>query len=359
MPTEPTFTRRQLLKSAVVGVAGLSVAALATAASPAAPTTALASPRTLRPPRLKAGDTIGLVSPSQARYERTPFAIAAENLQALGFKVKEGKALRARNGYFAGTDAERAGDLNAMFADPEVNGIISMSGGAGATRILHMLDYDQIRRQPKCLVGFSDITALLNAIQARTGLVTFHGQMAASDWNEFSLDYFRRVLIQAEPVTFKNPAERGTVLTQVTDRIQTLRGGRARGRLLGGNLSVLNTLLGTPYLPDFRGAILFIEDVDEYIYRVDRMLAHLRAAGVLSQLAGVVVGQFVDCKPGEGYGRLALEEVFDDYFKPLNIPVYSGAMIGHIKRKFTVPVGLEAEIDADAGTLTLLQPAVA
>ncbi len=355
MPPESTFTRRQLLQFAAAGAAGISLAAASGVSAATAPS---AAPRVLRPPRLKAGDTIGLVSPSQARYERTPFAIATENLQALGFKVKEGKSLRARNGYFAGTDAERAGDLNAMFADPEVNGIISMSGGAGATRILNLLDYDQIRRQPKCLMGYSDITALLNAIQARTGLVTFHAQMAASDWNEFSLDYFRRVLMQGETVTFKNPVEVKGVLTQVTDRMQTLRGGRARGRLLGGNLSVLNTLLGTPYLPDFRGAILFIEDVDEYIYRIDRMLAHLRAAGVLSQLAGVVIGQFVDCKPGEGYGRLALEEVFDDYFKPLNIPVYSGAMIGHIKRKFSVPVGLDAEIDADAGTITLLQAAV-
>jgi len=324
----------------------------------AAPAAANTVPKMLRPRRLKAGDTIGLVSPSMARYERMPFAIAAENMAALGFKVKEGKSLRARNGYFAGTDAERADDLNAMFADPEVAGIIAMSGGAGATRILNRLDYDLIRRNPKCLGGFSDITALLNAIQARTGLVTFHGPMAASEWNEFTLGYFRRLLIDGEAMTFRNPVELNGMLTQTSDRTQTLRGGRARGRLLGGNLSVLNTLLGTPYLPDFHGAILLIEDVDEYIYRIDRMFAHLRLAGVLDKLAGVVIGQFVDCKPGEGYGRLALEEVFDDYLKPLNVPAYSGAMFGHIKRKFTLPIGLEAEMDADACTLVLSQPAV-
>ena len=353
MTTESNSHRRTFLQSTVAGV-GMSLAAVASAA----PAAALASPRLVRPPRLKAGDTIGLVSPSQATYERTPYLVAAENLRALGFKVKEGKSVRARNGYFGGTDAERAADVNAMFADPEVNGIFPMTGGAGATRILHLLDYDLIRRQPKCLIGYSDITALLNAIQARTGMVTFHGPMAVSDWNEFSLDYFQRILIQGESVTLKNPMERGSVLTQVSDRTQTVRGGRARGRLLGGNLSVLNTLLGTPYLPDFRGAILFIEDVNEYIYRIDRMLAHLRLAGVLGQLAGVVVGQFTKCEPGEGYGRLPLEEVFDDYFKPLNVPVFYGGMIGHIKRKFTLPVGLEVDMDADAGTLTLLQPAV-
>jgi muramoyltetrapeptide carboxypeptidase len=164
--------------------------------------------------------------------------------------------------------------------------------------------------------------------------------------------------MDGEPVSFVNPAGLDGMLTQVADRIQTIRGGRARGRLLGGNLSVLNTLLGTPYRPDFRGAILLIEDVDEYIYRIDRMLAHLRQAGAFGQLAGVVIGQFTDCKPGEGYGRLALEEVFDDYFKPLNIPVFSGSLFGHFRRKFTLPIGLEAEMDADRGTLTLLQPAV-
>ncbi|MEP7155703.1 MAG: LD-carboxypeptidase [Betaproteobacteria bacterium] len=350
------FTRRQMLQSISVAttVAAAATAFPATALSPVVPKIQVP----LRPRCLKAGDTIGLVSPSMARYERTPFAIATENMKALGFKVKEGQSLRARNGYFAGSDAQRAGDLNAMFADPDVDGIVAMSGGAGATRILNLLDYDVIRRNPKCLCGFSDITALLNAIQARTGLVTFHGPMAASEWNEFTLGYFRRLLLEGEAITFRNPVELNGMLTQLTDRTQTVRGGRARGRLLGGNLSVLNTLLGTPYQPDFRGAILVIEDVDEYIYRVDRMLAHLRLAGVLDKLAGVVIGQFVDCKPGEGFGRLSLEEVFDDYLKPLNIPVYSGAMFGHIKRKFTLPIGLEAEMDADACTLTLSQPAV-
>jgi len=352
----PTISRRQLLQALALGATGFSSVVADAAPMPTSSGAVPLSP--LRPHRLQAGDTIGLVSPSMARYERTPFALATENLQALGFKVKEGKFLRARNGYFAGTDAQRAEDLNAMFADPEVAGIMSMSGGAGATRILDLLDYELIRRQPKCLVGYSDITALLNAIQVRTGLVTFHGPMAASEWNEFTVGSFRQVLMDGEPVSFVNPSGRDGMLTQVADRIQTIRGGRAHGRLLGGNLSVLNTLLGTPYLPGFRGAILLIEDVDEYIYRIDRMLAHLRLAGAFGQLAGVVIGQFTDCKPGEGYGRLALEEVFDDYFKPLNIPVFSGSLFGHLKRKFTLPIGLEAEMDADRGTLKLLQPAV-
>ena len=348
----PNQSRRTFLQRSAAGAAGFGLAAFGRPAI-------AASQPTLLPRKLKRGDTIGLISPSMARYERAPFAIAHENLQALGFKVKEGKWLRARNGYFAGTDAQRAEDLNAMFADPEVNGIVAMSGGAGATRILGMLDYATIRRNPKCFTGFSDITALHNAIQARTGLVTFLGPMGASDWNPFTTNYFQRVLIEGEAVTFANEIDREERLAQAKWRTEALRGGRARGRLIGGNLSVLNTLLGTPVAPEFRGAILAIEDVDEYIYRVDRMLAHLRLAGALDQLAGVVIGQFTDCKPGEGFGRLALEEVFDDYFKSLNIPVFSGSQFGHIRRYFTLPIGLEVEIDADAGTIAMLRPAVA
>jgi muramoyltetrapeptide carboxypeptidase len=352
----PNSTRRQLLQTAALGVT--VIAASATRVDSASAATSIAKLPVLRPPRLKAGDTIGLVSPSKARYEREAFAIGIENLQALGFKVKEGQFLRARDGRFAGTDVQRAGDINAMFADPTVNGIVCMTGGSGATRMLNLLDYELIRKHPKCIVGYSDITAVLNAIQAKTGLVGFHGPMAASDWNAFSLDYFRRVLIDAEAVQFKNSTDREGQLTQVKNRIQTIRAGRARGRLLGGNLTVLCSLMGTSYLPDFRGAILMIEEVHESIYRIDRMLAQLRLAGILQELSGVVLGQFADCKLDDSYGELPLEDTFDDYFKPLKVPVYAGAMFGHIPQQFTLPVGMDVEIDADAGTINLLQPAV-
>lgn len=353
-----SLARRKLLQTMALGTAGtLGLAGHSAQAQPLA--SSAVGPMLLRPKRLKAGDTVGLVSPSRATYERGGYTVAIESLQALGFKVKEGRYLRARNGHFAGTDAQRAEDLNTMFTDPEVDGIICMTGGAGATRIMNLLDYEAIRRHPKVLVGYSDITALLNGIYARTGLVCFHGPMGASEWNDFSVGYFRRVLMEGQAVQFTNPTEKGAGLVQGSSgRTQTIRGGRARGRLLGSNLSVLVTLLGTPYAPDFRGSILFLEDVNEYIYRVDRMLSHLRLAGALDRLAGVVLGQFTDCKPGEGYGNLPLDDVFDDYFKPLNIPVFSGSMFGHVRPKFTLPLGLDAEIDADKGSITLLQPAV-
>jgi len=281
----------------------------------------------LRPPRLKPGDTLALINPSNAIYEREPYRLAAESLQALGFQVREAPNLRARHGHFAGTDAQRAADVNAMFADPAVHGILALTGGSGGNRILPLLDYALIRRHPKVLAGFSDVTALINAVHAQTGLVTFHAPMGASDWNSFSVEHFR--------------------------------GGVARGRLLGGNLAVLGSMAGSPYWPAFDGAILLLEDVNEYIYRVDRMLSTLKNAGVLQRVAGVVLGAFTNCGPGDGhYGTLTLDEVFDYYFLPLNVPVYRGALFGHIRRKFTLPIGLDVEVDASAGTLSFLQPAV-
>lgn len=310
-------------------------------------------------PRLKAGDTMGLISPSNATHERAPLAQAMEAVQALGFKVKLGSHARARYGHFGGTDAQRAFDVNSMFADPGVDGILAVTGGSGGTRILPLIDYAQIRKTPKFFGGFSDLTALINAIQQQTGLITFHSPVAGSEWNAFSVQHFKALVMQAQAPLLKNPqGELGDHLVQREWRTSTLRGGKARGRLVGGNLAVLTAMAGSAYWPDMKGAILFLEDINEYIYRVDRMLSTLRLTGVLSQLAGVVIGQFTKCEPGEGFGTLTLDEVFDDYFLPLNIPVYRGAMIGHIKRKFTIPVGAMAEIDADAGTLQLLQPSV-
>ena len=333
---------------------------IAAAAAATAVPAALAQPRPapLRARRLRPGDTIALINPSGAIYERAPYALSTEALQALGFKVREAPNLRARYGHFAGTDAQRAADVNAMFADPGVQGILAMTGGSGGNRILPLIDYAAIARNPKFLGGYSDLTALINAVQAQTGLVTFHCPLGASEWNEFSVQWLRGAVIDAQPQTLSNSLEREDALVPKNGRITTLRGGRARGRLLGGNLAVLSAMAGSRYWPDFNGAILFLEEVNEYIYRVDRMLSTLKLAGALDQVAGVVLGAFTNCNPGEGYGTLTLDEVFGDYFMPLNVPVYSGALFGHIKRKFTLPVGLEVELDADAGTIRYLQPAV-
>ena len=335
-------------------------ASAAFAALPFASRAAVVRPPTIRAPRLRPGDTIALINPSGAIYERAPYAIATESLQALGFKVREAPNLRARYGHFAGTDAQRAADVNAMFADPGVQGILAMTGGSGGNRMLPLVDYAAIARNPKFLGGYSDLTALINAVNAQTGLVTFHCPMGASEWNEFSVQWLRGAVIEAQAQSLVNSPEREDALVPRAGRITTLRGGRARGPLVGGNLAVLSSMVGSKYLPSFDGAILFLEEVNEYIYRVDRMLSTLKLAGALDRLAGVVLGAFTRCGPGDGnYGTLTLDEVFDDYFvKPMNVPVYGGAQFGHIQRKFTLPVGLEVEIDADSGTLRYLQPAV-
>ena len=355
-----TATRRQFIAA---------TAATAAAISPpvrAAQLPALAAQRlpVLRARRLQPGDTIALVNPSNAVFERLPYVLATEALQALGFKVREAPNLRARYGPFAGTDAQRAADINAMFADPGVQGILALTGGSGGNRMLPLLDYALIARNPKFLGGFSDITALLNAVNTQTGLVTFHCPVGASEWNAFSVRWLRGAVMDAKAQTLVNEPEpvpeREDALVPRNNRTQTLRGGRARGPLVGGNLTVLTAMAGSRYWPSFDGAVLFLEETNEAIYRCDRMLSTLKLAGALDRLAGVVIGGFTNCTPGDGqYGTLTLDEVFDDYFvKPLKVPVYSGASFGHIKRKFTLPVGLEVEIDADAATIRYLQPAV-
>lgn len=342
-------SRRRFIQS-------LGVAALAPALAGNSPSRV--PPPVIRPRRLKPGDTVALISPASPVAETVSVDIARDVLAALGLRVRLGAHLRDRYGYLAGSDADRAGDLNAAYADPSVDAVFALRGGWGTARLLPLLDFDVIRGHPKILLGYSDITALLNAIHARTGLVTFHGPMGVSTWTRFSVDYFRRVLFAAEAPTLANPVEIGDSLVQTENRVQVITPGRARGRLLGGNLSVLSALIGSDYLPDWDGAILFLEEVDEEIYRVDRMLTQLRLAGVLGRISGFVFGNCTNCGPGKGYGSLTLEQLFQEYVAPLGIPAWSGAMIGHIKDQWTVPVGVEAQIDAARGTVQLLAPAV-
>ncbi|HVR97859.1 MAG TPA: LD-carboxypeptidase [Thermoanaerobaculia bacterium] len=343
-------------RQALAGAAALALAGVL-------PRSALASAadkrRTVRPSRLRPGDTVGLVNPAGVVWEPVNVEIVIESLAALGFKAKRGPNLLARRGYFAGTDEQRAADLNAMFADPEVRAIHCVRGGWGSARILPRLDWQTIARNPKILLGYSDITALLLALHAKTGLVTFHGPVAAAQWNPFNVGYMKRVLQEGEAVTFENLKEIDEDdLTVVENRVQTLRPGTARGRLLGGNLTVLTSLIGSDYLPDWDGCILFIEDVEEAPYRIDRMLTQLRLAGILQKARAVIWGNCTDCKPGAGFGSLTVTEVLQDHLLPLGVPAWAGAMIGHIDRQFTLPVGVEVEVEATAGTIRMAEPAV-
>lgn len=312
----------------------------------------------IKPARLKPGDTVALINPAGATFNSVDVDVARETLGALGLTVKLGEYALSRRGYFAGTDDERARDLNAQFADSAVRGIFTVRGGWGSSRLLPLIDFSLIRKNPKVVMGYSDITVLLLAIHAQTGLVTFHGPVGISSWNSYTVQFVRQILFEGQAVTMTNPKDIGDNLAQVEDRVQVITPGTARGKLLGGNLTVLSAIIGSPYVPDWRGAILFLEDTEEGIYRIDRMLTQLKLAGVLNQISGFVFGKCTKCGPGESYGSLTLEEVLNDHIRPLGIPAWFGAMIGHVPKVFTLPIGIQVEIDAGAGAIRLLEPAV-
>jgi muramoyltetrapeptide carboxypeptidase len=345
-----SITRRQILHLFGAGMVATGI--------PIANASGHKSNPALKPPRLRAGDTVGLINPAGATFQADDVSIARETLAALGLGMKTGEHLLDRYGYLAGTDKDRAADVNAMFADPEVDAILTLRGGWGCNRILDMLDYEAIAKNPKVLMGYSDITSLLLALNAKTGLVTFHGPVGISTWNEYSTSYVQRLLFNAEVFSMENPKETGDSLVRIKDRVLTINGGKAKGKMYGGNLTVLTAMVGSKYLPDFKNNILFLEEVGEDIYRVDRMLTQLKLSGILSQISGFVFGKCSDCGPGKGYGSLTLEEVLDDHIKPLGIPAWYGSMIGHIENKFTIPLGTEIEIDADSGRISLLEAAV-
>jgi muramoyltetrapeptide carboxypeptidase len=312
----------------------------------------------VKPRRLAPGDLVGLVLPASLAFEASTIDLAREQLEAIGFLVRVGDHARQRHGYLAGTDEQRAADLNAMFADPEVKGIFAQRGGWGSPRLLPLLDFETVRRNPKVFVGYSDITALLNAIHQQTGLVTFHGPVAASNIRPYTLESLRRAILSAEPIgTLANPPKDSDELVNRTYRILTLRGGTSRGRVVGGNLTLLAAMMGTPWQVDTEGAILVLEDVNEELYRVDRMLTQIAQGGLLEKAAGVVFGYCTDC-PVRG-PSLSLEELLHEHLGELGVPAMAGLAFGHIREMLTLPIGLEATLDANAGTLTYDQAAVA
>lgn len=313
----------------------------------------------IRPPRLSPGNRISLIAPAGPLLERDDLTRAQELCRALGYDPVVGRNAYSRHGYSAGTDAERLADLNSALQDPSIDAIWCIRGGYGSLRLLDQIDYAAFAKHPKALVGFSDVTALLNALTRLTGVVTFHGPVARAAMAAFSRSHFERVLTCTAPAgrlgRLPQPSD---VLVSRENRIVTLAGGVAEGPLTGGNLTLLQTLIGTPYFPELAGSILFLEDVGEDLYRVDRMLAHLRLIGALRRLAGVVVGRFTEMRRFDGDGALGFDEVLAGYFEPLGIPVAFGFPVGHIDAQWTLPLGIRARLDADAGELELLEPAV-
>lgn len=311
------------------------------------------------PKRLKRGDTVRMVAPASAVLDRHHVLIAKESFEALGFNVELGEHVFGRHGYLSGTDQQRAEDVNKAFADDNVDAVIAVRGGWGCNRILPLLDYDMIRANNKVLLGYSDITSLMNALYVKTGMVSFHGPNGFSYWADFQAQQFRDVIMDGKSTTMRNYKEKEETLTMMSNRTTTVNSGTAQGVLVGGNLTVLTSLCGTPYFPDLKGKILMLEDVGENIYRIDRFLSQLQLAGHLEGVAGIVFGHCTECDPGGGFGSFTLHEVFEHYFKPLGVPTYTGAQFGHIRDNHILPVGHVVELDADAATLKLLGSAVA
>ncbi|MFB3827966.1 MAG: LD-carboxypeptidase [Bryobacteraceae bacterium] len=315
----------------------------------------------VRPKALSPGDTAGLITPSTYVSDPDRLELAARTIRYFGLRLKLGRNVGKRRGYLGGTVEERLEDLHAMFRDPEVSGVFCIRGGYGSEQLLDRIDYTLIRNNPKVFLGYSDITALHLAIQKMARMVTFHGPVVLSRFNDYTQASFRKALFSTGPIgAVTNPPDSDPL--RPAHMLRTIRGGRARGPLIGGNLSLIAATMGTPFEIETRGRILFLEDVDEQPYSVDRMLTQLRLAGKLKEAAGIVFGECSGCRPREYQpsfdSTLSLGEVLDDILGPLNIPVLSGLTVGHTDDQLTLPLGVMAELDADKGRLVIEQAGV-
>ncbi len=302
----------------------------------------------IKPAALKKGDCIGIVTPASPPSSIEKIYKGAEYLERLGYRPVLGKNVQKVYGYLAGTDQERADDINAMFADKDIKAIIAVRGGYGTPRILPLLNYSMIRKNPKILVGYSDLTALQLAIFRKTGLVSFSGPMAGVEMfkgiDPFTEDHFWSCLTSKKKLGIvRNPDGR---------ELTALVAGKSSGRLLGGNLSLIVALAGSPYLPAFKKSLLFIEEIEEESYRFDRMMNHLRIANILRDASGVIMGELTDVKASDtSKPYLTAEQVMQDYLSDLKKPVVTGLVYGHVPRKLTIPLGISATVDTAKGML--------
>jgi muramoyltetrapeptide carboxypeptidase len=313
--------------------------------------------KALKPNRLKKGDTIGFITPGSFISDEA-LEKAVTNVESLGFKVKLSKNIRAKRGYNAGTDLERLLDLHTMFTDDQVAGIWCARGGYGCTRLLPYIDYPLIKKHPKVLIGYSDVTALLNAIYIKTDMVGFHGPVGASEFTDFTKEHLLAMVVEGKsphviPISENNKANEDKAYQS-----RQIRYGKPTGRLVGGNLSLLASMVGTEWEPDYKDTLAFLEDVGEKPYRIDRMLTQLRQSNNFKEAAGILFGTFNDCEAPEGEDSLSLSETINDRMSDMKTPSIYGLSFGHIKDQITLPIGIKAELDTRLQTLTILEEAV-
>ena len=311
--------------------------------------------RIIKPKRLKKGDIIGIIAPASPVWDSNKIDKSIRYFEQLGYHVELGEHILKRHGYLAGIDEERIEDFHAMIANPKIKAIIALRGGYGAGRIVDRVDYTLIRKNPKILVGYSDLTILQNAILSKAGLVTFSGPMAASDFSgtpdSFTEEFFWRILTSAKKI--------GKISNPDNEDFFSINKSKESGKLIGGNLTNFNALFGTEFLPALKNLILYVEEITEPPYKIDRMFNHLRLAGILDKLNGIVLGRFVNCnKCDSQVNTLNLNEVIHDYLAGLSIPVIYNVKIGHIKAKLTFPIGAEIGVDGSKGIIEFLQAAV-
>lgn len=307
----------------------------------------------VKPPRLQRGDLIGIVAPgSPAAPEK--LARGIRYLEQLGYRILPGRHVEKRRGYLAGSDTQRADDLNAMFADRRVKAILAVRGGYGVHRILPLIDYSAVRRNPKIVVGYSDITALHLALFAKARLVTVSGPMVATEFGQgfggsAEEMFWRTVTSPTPPRIVKNTPRK---------RISVIRGGTVTGRLLGGNLSLVTALLGTPYFPILPRTIFALEEIEEPSYKIDRMLHHMALAGMLSGNNGFIIGDFSITPPSRGKPSLTLNRILTDVLSSADAPSLAGFRFGHVRGSLTLPMGVRARLTTGRKTLEILESAV-
>lgn len=314
-------------------------------------------PTLLKPTRLQPGDTVGFITPGSFATDEA-LQKAWTNIEKLGLKVKPGKNLRALRGFNAGTDAQRLEDIHQMFADPEVKAVWCVRGGYGCTRLLPFLDFNLIQQNPKVFIGYSDITALLHAIHLNTGLVCFHGPVAASNFTDYNLSELENLLFRASSRHTILMAEAQKEKAASEYQPSVIQRGSATGVLCGGNLSLMAAMAGTPHAFDLSGKLVFIEEVEERPYRVDRMLTTLLQASNLHKAAGIALGVFSACQPKPDERSLSLMETLQDRLGGLGMPVVYGLSFGHVAENCTLPVGIPATLDTATLSLQLEDSAV-